>query len=80
VEFPYHETTAFEDLETGAQLPLAPQQLRAQYRALLQNHIATLRQRLGESRIDYAFFNTTQPLDHALSHYLSERARLSRVR
>ena len=33
-----------------------------------------------DSRIDYALFNTSVPLDHALFHYLATRERMSRVR
>jgi hypothetical protein len=34
---------------------------------------------LGEQRIDYRFFETTQPLDHALFEYLTERQYRMRV-
>jgi hypothetical protein len=67
-------------METGERLPIVPDQFRQQYRDLVRQHIETLERRLGENRIDYAFFNTSQPLDHALFRYLSDRARLSQVR
>jgi hypothetical protein len=45
---------------------------------LVQEHIAALRRRLTELRIDYALFDTSQPLDHALFSYLAARERLTR--
>ena len=80
VDLTFNENSTFQDLETDERLPIAPDQFRDRYRELLQQHIATLQQRLGENRIDYAFFTTSQPLDHVLFQYLSERARLTRVR
>jgi hypothetical protein len=35
---------------------------------------------MREERIDYALFDTSQPLDHALFTYLADRQRLSRTR
>jgi uncharacterized protein (DUF58 family) len=80
IDFTFNEATNLEDMETGDRLPIVPDQFRQQYRELVQQHIATLERRLGENRIDYAFFDTSQPLDHALFRYLSNRARLSQVR
>lgn len=80
VEFDFSEAAPFEDLETGERLPVIPSQFRTEYRARIQRHIDTLQKRLGGSGIDYAFFTTDQPLDHALFRYLSDRQRLARVR
>ena len=66
VDFPYDEATSFQDLETGRKMPVVPEKLREQYRQLVQEHIDTLSRLCGENRIDYAFFNTAQPLDHGL--------------
>jgi hypothetical protein len=46
----------------------------------MQQHTATLARLMREERIDYALFNTAQPLDHALFAYLADRQRLSRTR
>jgi uncharacterized protein (DUF58 family) len=80
IDFGYDEASSFEDLESGQQLPIVPGALREQYRRLVQEHVAALSSRLSENRIDYALFNTSRPLDHALFSYLSTRERLSRVR
>jgi hypothetical protein len=76
LEFPFTDSANFVDLETGERMPVIPDYLRSQYRALVAEHIATLGRVLGENRIDYALFETHKPLDHALFRYLSSRERL----
>ena len=80
LDFPFTEAASFQDLETGARMPLVPDYLRKQYKELIASHTRALGQKLGEGRTDYALFDTSQPLDHALFSYLSLRERLSRVR
>jgi uncharacterized protein (DUF58 family) len=80
IEFEYDQASAFEDLESGEQIPVVPEALREQYRAMIQEHINALRSKFSELRIDYALLNTAMPLDHALFSYLSMREQLSRVR
>jgi len=79
-EFPFDEASSFEDLETGERLPIVPEALRAEYQALVKAHIETLGRLFVDSRIDYALFDTSLPLDFALFRYLSARERLRRVR
>ena len=73
LEFPFTDSANFVDLETGERMPVIPDYLRAQYRALVAEHVASLGRVLGENRIDYAMFDTSQPLDHALFRFLSGR-------
>jgi uncharacterized protein (DUF58 family) len=80
IEFGYEDASSFEDLESGEQLPVVPESLRAQYRQMIQDHIATLKTKFSEHRIDYTLLNTAEPLDRALFSYLSSRERLLRVR
>lgn len=80
LEFPFTEANSFEDVETGRRVPVAPDKLRAQYRALIAAHIATLRALLTDAGIDYVQLGTAQPLDHALFDYLAMRERLVKVR
>ncbi len=80
LDFSFREPSAFEDLETGEQIPIVPDALADQYKALVQAHINALRERFSANRIDYTLIDTSQPLDHALFSYLSTRERLSRVR
>jgi uncharacterized protein (DUF58 family) len=80
INFDYDDASSFEDLESREQIPVVPDSFRAQYRALVQEHIATLEHQFSEQRIDYAMINTSEPLDRALFSYLSSRERLFRVR
>ncbi len=80
IEFTYDQASAFEDLESGEQIPVVPQALGEQYRSLIREHSEALRSKLSELRIDYALLNTRTPLDHALFTYLSLREQMSRVR
>jgi uncharacterized protein (DUF58 family) len=80
LDFPYAEATSFEDLESGERIPIVPEALREDYRALIREHTASLARLFTASRIDYALFNTSMPLDYALFKYLSTRERLMRVR
>jgi len=80
LDFSFTEPSAFEDLESGEQIPIVPDALADQYKALVQAHIDALRERFSANRIDYTMLNTSMPLDHALFSYLSARERLSRVR
>ena len=79
-DFPFDEASSFEDLESGERLPVVPEALRAEYQALVRQHVEALGRLLVDSRIDYALFDTSIPLDFALFRYLSARERLRRVR
>ncbi|HEY6212447.1 MAG TPA: DUF58 domain-containing protein [Vicinamibacterales bacterium] len=80
IDFGYDDASTFEDLESGEQLPVVPQSLAREYRALMGAHIEALQTKFSEHRIDYALLNTGEPLDRALFSYLSSRERLMRVR
>jgi uncharacterized protein (DUF58 family) len=80
LRFPFDEATEFEDLESGQRIAIAPETIRAEYRKLIEEHLGTLRRRFSEARVDYHLFDTSQPLDYALYHYLSARQRAAHVR
>jgi len=80
IDFNFTEAASFQDLETGEQIPVVPSALAAQYKSLVQEHIAALTSRFSQNRVDYTLVNTATPLDYALFKYLSARQRLSRVR
>jgi hypothetical protein len=80
LEFPFTDSANFVDLETGERMPVIPDYLRAQYRALITEHVASLQRVLGESRVDYALFDTSKPLDQALFRFLSNRERMRQAR
>jgi uncharacterized protein (DUF58 family) len=80
VHFDFDDASTFQDLESGEQVPVVPQSFRAEYRRLVQEHIARLSTKFSEQRIDYALLDTSEPLDRALFSYLSSREKLMRVR
>jgi hypothetical protein len=80
IEFNYDQASAFEDLESGEQIPVVPESLAEQYRALIREHSEALRSKFSELRVDYALLNTATPLDQALFTYLSMREQLSRAK
>lgn len=80
LSFPYREPSRFMDLESGEEVPVVPEGFAEQYRALVREHIAALRSRCSDARIDYVLIDTSKPLDEALFSYLGSRERLMRVR
>jgi len=80
LRFPFEEPASYQDLESGERMPIVPEEVRARYLELVDAHVAGLSRLLGENRIDYALFDTSQPLDHALLSYLSLRERRVRGR
>lgn len=79
LDFPFTEAQSFEDLESGERIPVVPDALRERYRELVAGHVATLGRLLRSERIEYAMFDTSQPLEHALFAFLSERERLQKA-
>lgn len=79
LEFPFDEAAPFEDLETGEKLSVVPNSFREQYQTLIRAHVDELGKRLGKQGVDFAMFNTSQPLDYALFDFLSKRQRLIRA-
>lgn len=80
VDFSFDDASSFEDLESGEQLPVVPDALREQYRAMIREHIAALTTKSAAQRVDYNLLNTSAPLDYALFNYMAIRDRLSRTR
>jgi uncharacterized protein (DUF58 family) len=80
IDFSFSDSSNFIDMETGEKMPVIPEYLRKQYRELMQAHTTTLGKKIGESRADYALFDTSKPLDRALFAYLLGRQRFNRVR
>jgi uncharacterized protein (DUF58 family) len=80
IDFTYDDASAFEDLESGDQIPVVPEALTEQYRELIRAHTTALAEKFSEHRIDYTLLNTADPLDRALFSYLSSRTKLVHVR
>ena len=79
-DLPFTAATTFEDAESGARLPMRPDDMRAKYRALLASHYEALTKRFAGAGVDYVRVFTDQPLDLALHAYLDRRLARSRVR
>ena len=77
--FPFQAPSAFEDMETGDQIPVIPERLREEYLRLVRDHVRELDDRFTGARIDYQLLDTSKPLDLALFAYLAARERLSRT-
>jgi uncharacterized protein (DUF58 family) len=69
-----------EELESGADMPIAGGEFRDRYRQLVREHRAELERRLGANGIDYIFTDISQPLDAVLYRYLADRERQNRTR
>jgi uncharacterized protein (DUF58 family) len=80
IDFPFNEASSFEDMESGDQMPIVPQKLAEDYRALVRAHIETLTKKAAQQPVDYTLLNTAMPLDYALFRFLSMRQRLARTR
>ena len=80
LDFGYDDPSAFEDLESGEQIPVVPESLAEQYRTMIREHTTALATKFSEHRIDYTVLNTAEPLDLALFSYLSSREKLMHVR
>jgi uncharacterized protein (DUF58 family) len=79
-QFPFEHAGNFVDLESGETMPVIPDYLRDEYQKLMAGHIETLGRRLGGHGVDYAQFDTSQPMDRALFKFLGARNRFARAR
>jgi uncharacterized protein (DUF58 family) len=79
-DLPAMGAATFQDAESGALLPLRPDQLRDKYQALVAAHYAAVARRLAAAGADYLRVVTDEPLDRALHGYLDSRLARSRVR
>jgi uncharacterized protein (DUF58 family) len=77
--FPFTESSNFVDLESDEKMPVIPEYLREGYQKVIADHIITLGKRLAGQGVDYAHFDTSQPMDKALFAYLGARSSLERT-
>lgn len=75
LEFGYHGTVTFEEIETGHRVAVDADAVRPAYLAALAEELDDLRHSLEDRRVGYARFPLDQPLDLALRHYLTGRER-----
>ena len=75
--FPFRGATRFHDLEDAAEVIADPLTVRDSYMRELQNLTDTYARELRSNGIDYVQLDTSQPLDRALTTFLSVRERRS---
>lgn len=73
LDFNFDRTTLFKGLEQLPEVLTEPRALRRAYRAEVQAYLQQLRQGCRNLRIDHVLLRTDQPLDVALTAYLSHR-------
>jgi len=73
--FPFERISEFEDPESHDTIAVAPRAMRESYLAELEKFCDFYRQKCRASGIDYCLLNTAEPLEMALSSYLTKRAK-----
>ena len=75
VDFDFNDPIlVLEDSETAEQMPVLPDAVMSGYRVRMRGHIDEMRRCAAANRVDYEMITTDQPLDFALSSFLSRRA------
>ena len=74
ITFPFAGPTLFDGLEESGRLLTEPRALRDRYLAETERFRTRVRLGCGRMHVDYAFFDTSTPLDVALSDYLATRS------
>jgi len=67
------EPVILRDLETQQQMEVTPEYAKEEYRARIDAHISSLRERCRSADLDYFLLPTDRPLDAMLREYLSIR-------
>jgi uncharacterized protein (DUF58 family) len=78
LDFPFQGATRFEGLELPTHLSCNPRALRGGYLAALSDYLDEVRRGCTRHQVDYLLLRTSQPLDVALTSYLSKRLALYR--
>ena len=73
--FPFEQFTEFEDMESHETLLTVPSAVRETYLEELEKFCSFCRKKCRINGIDYHLLNTSEPLDVALSSYLTKRIR-----
>jgi uncharacterized protein (DUF58 family) len=76
--FPFERQARFRDPEDGLELMAEPGAVRQQYLDALGAALETYRRECGAAGVDYRLLDTSEPLEFALSSYLSTRGKAAR--
>ena len=73
--FPFNEASEFIDMESNESYVTSPAAIQQAYLENLNEYLEFCRRQCQSSGVDYCLMNTTEPLDEALSSYMTRRAR-----
>lgn len=73
--FPFNEASEFIDMENNESYITSPAAIRKAYLANLQEFLDFCKKQCQISGVDYCLMNTAEPLDAALSSYMTKRAK-----
>ena len=79
INLPFEGDIVFESLEEDPAISLDPQDIRDEYRFMVQEHINSLKKDCNGLGVDHILLNTSESLDHALSYYLLKRKSLAKL-
>ena len=77
ITFPFGSMTEFTDLESGEKALVSPEGMRPIYMEELRRFLSLYEKGCADVKVDYKLFDTTKPLEVALSEYLYKRNRLT---
>ncbi len=75
LNFNFNEASEFIDMENDETFITTPQAIRKAYLENLNEFLSFCKKQCQSSGVDYCLMNTSQPLDEALSSYMSKRAK-----
>jgi len=73
LELPFRRLTLFRDLEGPEHLVTDPREIRREYRAAVEEHLAAVRRVCRRHGADHALLRSDEPLDRALVRFLARR-------
>ena len=75
LNFPFNEASEFIDMENNESFITTPATIRKSYLDNLNEFLSFCKKQCQTSGVDYCLLNTANPLDEALSSYMSKRAK-----
>ena len=75
LNFPFNEASEFIDMENNKTYITSPAAIRKAYLDNLNEFLSYCKKKCQSSGVDYCLMNTHEPLDEALSAYMSKRAK-----
>ncbi|SUZ67158.1 uncharacterized protein METZ01_LOCUS20012 [marine metagenome] len=75
LNFPFNEASEFIDMENNESYITSPAAIRKAYLNNLNEFLSYCKKKCQSSGVDYCLLNTAEPLDEALTSYMSKRAK-----